>query len=312
MANFEVPVVKIDAILPIDGADSIEVAVIAGYRSVISKGQFKEGDIVVYIPEQAILPAWLIETLGLTGKLAGPEKNRVKAIRLRGVVSQGLIVEVDDAGIDMDDFAPCVWSSIGYCGASEVIMKADVDSFEELIGYNAADDLGITKYEPEIPAGMAGEFFYVGVSRVCPHFDVENYKKYPDVLINGEEVEFTEKIHGCKSYETILNTLEFGPLPIGDIVEQRMEVSVKSFNHTLNINEYQPITEWSNMPNNNDWYELETEDGTTIKLTGDDRVWLPELNCYRKVRELKENDVFLWDDDIKDEQIIIEKILKYI
>ena len=30
------------------------------------------------------------------------------------------------------------------------------------------------------------------------------------------------------------------------------------------------------------WYEIELEDGTTLRLTGNHRVYLPEKHCYRK------------------------------
>jgi hypothetical protein len=39
------------------------------------------------------------------------------------------------------------------------------------------------------------------------------------------------------------------------------------------------------MNNNNDWYELELYSGKNIKVTGNHRIWLPELKCYREVRD---------------------------
>ncbi|MGQ5640103.1 MULTISPECIES: hypothetical protein [unclassified Streptomyces] len=52
----------------------------------------------VHIPEQSVLPPGLIEELGLTGRLAGGgrraaggEANRVKSVRLRGELSQGIV-----------------------------------------------------------------------------------------------------------------------------------------------------------------------------------------------------------------------------
>lgn len=80
MSGFSVPVVRVRAIEPIPGADAIELAVIGDYRSVVRKGQFKPGDRAFYLPEAAVLPDALIETLGLVGKLAGSGKNRIKAI----------------------------------------------------------------------------------------------------------------------------------------------------------------------------------------------------------------------------------------
>jgi RNA ligase (TIGR02306 family) len=92
MSTFTAPVVRIRAIEAIPGADAIELAVVGDYRSVVRKGQFQPGSVAVYLPESAIVPDALLEQLGLTGKLAGPDKNRVKAIKLRGCLSQGILL----------------------------------------------------------------------------------------------------------------------------------------------------------------------------------------------------------------------------
>jgi RNA ligase (TIGR02306 family) len=61
-------------------ADALELAQVGLYRAVVAKGAYRTGDFALYIPEQAVLPVDLIEELGLTGRLSGKEKNRVKAI----------------------------------------------------------------------------------------------------------------------------------------------------------------------------------------------------------------------------------------
>lgn len=52
-------------------ADALELAQVGLYRAVVAKGAFRTGEHAVYIPEQSVLPAPLIEELGLTGRLAG-------------------------------------------------------------------------------------------------------------------------------------------------------------------------------------------------------------------------------------------------
>lgn len=160
MATFEVPVVKV-TILPHENADTLEIAQIFGYTAVVQKGLLKTGDLAAYIPEQSLVPETVLETMNLKGRLGGAQKNRVVPIKLRGVLSQGLLYP-----------APPKWVE----------------------GQNVAEELGITKWEPHIPAQLAGEV------ASCPHmkftFDVENIKKYPNVLREGELVYITEKIHG--------------------------------------------------------------------------------------------------------------------
>lgn len=66
---------------PHPNADALELAQVGLLRAVVAKGAHRTGDWVVHIPENELLPDALIEELGLTGKLAGSRRNRVKAIR---------------------------------------------------------------------------------------------------------------------------------------------------------------------------------------------------------------------------------------
>ena len=66
MATFEAKVYKLK-IEEHPNADALELAVVGDYRSIVRKGQFKTGDLGVYIPEAAVCPDWLIRELGLEG-----------------------------------------------------------------------------------------------------------------------------------------------------------------------------------------------------------------------------------------------------
>jgi len=173
MSAFAVKVVSIKAIEPIENADAIELAVVSDYRSVVRKNQFKAGDLVIYIPEAAIVPQEVLQKLGLDGKLAGPEKNRVKAIKLRGYLSQGIVVSLD------------ILTEFGLGDRPDIYTPREGDDVSKL--------LGIMKYEPPIPIHMAGEIYN---AEIGIKFDIENIKSWPDVFIEGEEVSITEKIHG--------------------------------------------------------------------------------------------------------------------
>ncbi len=161
MSTFVVPVVRI-SIEPHGNADALELARVGDYRAVVRKGQFHSGDLVAYIPEQAIVPEALLDELGLRGKLAGKDGNRVKAMKLRGVLSQGLVVAGRPG-----------WQP----------------------GQDVAAELGIVKWEPPVPTHMSGQVYGVGTDR-CIKYDIENIKAYPEAFSEGEPVVFTEKIHG--------------------------------------------------------------------------------------------------------------------
>ncbi|MFH8612355.1 RNA ligase (ATP) [Streptomyces sp. NPDC018029] len=151
------------------GADALELAQVGLYRAVVAKGAYRTGDSAVYIPEQSVLPAALIEELGLTGRLAGGNRDRVKAVRLRGELSQGIVCRPAAlAGVDL--------------------ARAAAD------GTDFAERLGITKWVPPIPPMMNGDV--EAAPDLLPWVDIENIQRHPDVFEAGEPVVLTEKLHG--------------------------------------------------------------------------------------------------------------------
>jgi len=106
---------KIKELRPIPKADRIEVAVIDGWEVIVNKADgFKVGDLVIYIEIDSVLPP--------KPEFAFMEKYkyRVKTIKLRGQVSQGLVLPVSILGTNP------------YCEGADV-----------------TETLGIKKYDPE-------------------------------------------------------------------------------------------------------------------------------------------------------------------
>ena len=155
-------------ILPHPNADKIELCQIGDFQSIVQKRTLNDGDVVAYIPEASIVPDGLLEQLGLTGKLSGKARNRVKAIKLRGVLSQGLIFPMPD----------------------------------KKVGEDVTEELGIIKYEPAIPQQLKGRTLGAMYGKTLT-YPIKNVKLFPDELVEGEEVIFTEKLHGtwcCLGY----------------------------------------------------------------------------------------------------------------
>ncbi|MFE6715220.1 RNA ligase (ATP) [Streptomyces sp. NPDC057695] len=175
---------------PHPNADALELAQVGLYRAVVAKGAYRTGEAAVYIPEQAVLPAALIEELGLTGRLAGGQADRVKAVRLRGELSQGIVCR------------PGALAEVDLAGAAAE-------------GTDFAEVLGITKWVPPIPPTMNGD---VEVAPDLLHWvDIENLQRYPEVFEPGERVVLTEKLHGTACLLTYLAE------------EDRVQVSSKGF-----------------------------------------------------------------------------------
>lgn len=120
---------KISDLNPIDGADRIEVATIDGWRVVVNKGIHSIGETIVYFEIDSFLPIREeFEFLRKSSykKLFDSEGFRLKTIRLRGQISQGLVLPISilDGNYNIDD--------------------------------DVTDVLGVIKYEAPIPANLAG------------------------------------------------------------------------------------------------------------------------------------------------------------
>lgn len=174
MAFFAVTIEAIERVSPIPDADRIEMATLKGkdFQFVIKKDSFKPGDPCIYFPVDSILPADLIDKMGLTGKLSGKDRNRVKTVKLRGQISQGLVSEIDVVPDEVRDIA----------------LKMQAEEFTTF--------LGVTKYEPpEMPCND-------GILRPLPDgqsmYDIEGADRYTEVAQRLMEVPVfvTEKLEG--------------------------------------------------------------------------------------------------------------------
>ena len=82
-------------ILPIEGADRIELAKVLGWQCVTLKNEFKKGDLAVYFEVDSFLPVcdkfeFLRKTSYKKSNLMG-EGFRLRTMKMRGEISQGLL-----------------------------------------------------------------------------------------------------------------------------------------------------------------------------------------------------------------------------
>jgi len=139
-------------------ADTLSIADIEGsaWQVVVKTEDFEPEGTAIYIPVDSIVPDMpQFEFLRDKG-------FRVKAIRLRGEYSYGLLMP----------------------------NKENLP-----VGEDVTEKIGIKKYEPPIPLEMSGEAVR-GLDWVVKYTDIERYENFQDVLLDGEEVIVTEKIHG--------------------------------------------------------------------------------------------------------------------
>jgi len=161
MSSLIIEPIVINEIIPHPNADRLDLVIIKGWQVVTQKGNYKSGDIGIYIPPDSVVPLELSDRWEVTQYLS---KQRVKAIRLRGEMSYGFIAPNEN---------------------------------NHPIGVDVAEELGITKWEPaEHVCRGDGERPHVIFTN---YTDIENYRNYPDWFTNDDNIVITEKIHGTNS-----------------------------------------------------------------------------------------------------------------
>jgi RNA ligase (TIGR02306 family) len=186
MASFEVKIQKI-FIKDHPNADALEIGNIGdpkGTQVICRKGLYKTGDLVAYIPENTVVPEWVLKDYGFwneeqdKGLLAGSKGDRVKMITLWGETSLGI----------------CIPIYKGEDGLYEIVLEQARGHYVRE-GQDVSELLGVTKYEPPIPTQLAGEVFNAS-TLIGVNYDIEDISKFPNVLEEGEEVQITTKLHG--------------------------------------------------------------------------------------------------------------------
>lgn len=89
---------RIKQILPINGADKIELALVDGWQVVVKKGEFKEGELACYLEIDSWVPTTVAPFLtkeGYDPKVYNDVPGeRLKTIKLRKTLSQGLLLPI--------------------------------------------------------------------------------------------------------------------------------------------------------------------------------------------------------------------------
>lgn len=151
---------RISDIQEIPGADLIELALVDGWKVVVAKDVgHKVGNLVVYCEIDSFLPIKEeFEFLRKSSykKMGDQEGFRLRTVKLRGQVSQGLILPISVFGAygyrmseDLLNENPALEPHKSVISPSEMI--------ELVVGNDVTEVLGIVKYEPPIPAELAGK-----------------------------------------------------------------------------------------------------------------------------------------------------------
>jgi len=151
---------KIRAVLPIEGADQIEVVQINNWKVVSKKGEYQAGDLCIYCEIDSFLP--IREEFEFLRKSSykkmadGSEGFRLKTIKLRGQVSQGLVLPLTVLNAkNPEDYEMVVGNSKQPWGYQLQLGPYD-DALVIEEGTDVTALLKVVKYEPPVPAALAG------------------------------------------------------------------------------------------------------------------------------------------------------------
>lgn len=144
-------------------ADKLDLIYVLGWQCVSAKGNFKTGDKCIYIEIDSVCPDLPVFAF------LSDRQFRIRTIRLRGELSQGLCLPISDFPI---------------VATNEV-------------GEDVSEILGVTHYEKPIPTAMQGET-KGGFPSIVPKTDEERLQNYPAILdeLKNNEYYITVKADG--------------------------------------------------------------------------------------------------------------------
>lgn len=225
--HHKVPVVRIQEIKIHPNADRLEIIPILGYQVVSGKGQFKVGDLAVYVPPDSVVPeypywqfVWEKDGGGNPRAVAEgesvPERwRRVTVRRLRKEWSEGLLMPISithdlNSGLNLEEGDDCAERlGIYHYNPPEDDTPDDCEKGPS------------RKQSKKWPRGWRGWWYLIrrvltfgkyedvsaGGNETAPEntppiYDVAALKHYKSVFQEGDQVIITEKIHGSNARYT--------------------------------------------------------------------------------------------------------------
>ena len=166
MSTFTVPVVTVKTVTKHPNADALDILSFeeVAWQCVEKRDLRKPGDLVVYVPIDSSVDTNLPEFSFLRPRAKSDGRARVRTIRLRGEISQGLVITAPDPSTVVS------WVTT----QPEDQQASLVDEFTT--NNNLALYFGIKKYEPPaepLPPLMAGNF-----PEWCEKSDAERYQNF--------------------------------------------------------------------------------------------------------------------------------------
>lgn len=190
MSDHSIEVLELDNMETHPNADRLAITRIHGFTCCIQKDDYKLGDLIAYIPPDSLVKLDRPEFAFLKKPESDKTQHRVKVVKLRGVVSQGLVLKAPEGS---------------------------------KVGDDVAELLEIEHYEPVI--SLRGGELASPPSIYVPVYDVENLRRIP-IITEGEEIVALEKLDGCFRSNTNITMADFTVKRITNITKGDLVLGV--------------------------------------------------------------------------------------
>ncbi len=199
----------VDNIVPIKNADFIELVIIGGWQCIVKKGEFSIGDKGLFFEIDSWIPATdeRFNFLGSTKDYLGNQGWRIKTIKLRKTLSQGLLLPLStfpELDLSLEDHA----ETLG-------VIKWD-DSYLKKSSGNSM-----------LSGSKAGKF--PSFIAKTDQERLQNLSHYFE-LHKDTYFEETLKLDGCFLNRTLIETWDGEKINIGDIVNKGLRPSLIGIN----------------------------------------------------------------------------------
>lgn len=284
-------VVEVGELIPHPNADNLSIVLIGDFQCIVRTNDWQCGDLAIYIEPDSIVPETKeFEFLG--------EHRRIKARKLRGEWSVGLLIPAPEGAKVGDDY-----------------MK----------------QLGITHYDPPVKGDFNTGGENVKPPRISEHstaglftpvYDVLNFRKYSERFQAGEEVIVTEKIHGCVNSTTRISMPNGQISTIKELIDQNYNGEILGYDFDLNKVVPTKVKQIYKNGKGNKWIRIKfNRYGAgrgnyfgSLKCTDNHKIFSVNHNCFIEAQFLKIDDTVRlirseWNLTPIQEQVLMGKML---
>jgi hypothetical protein len=222
-ANHQANIIRVTDIKKHTNADTLDIITIGEYQVVSKSGQFHVGDLAVYIQPDSVVPQtepfkFIWEPYLCMNDVVPEKRRRITVRKFRGEWSEGLLLPVNDFDELVDSVLTRHFVENDYPEGTDVSDLLGITHYDPDAGKEAGETSHGPKLKKKYPRNLKGWYNWLvrkiknllgiggnltgandNVSLGIPVYDVDNYKNYKNVFVDGEKVKVTEKIHGSNA-----------------------------------------------------------------------------------------------------------------